>query len=542
MVGLNHGCFSVAARYDGDDLLPLLDELDARRDREVREPWWDGLLRLAVTVRAVPADYMAYYYYRDTVLEHLRGKPTTRSQDIMGMTGGYWRHYEEQAARADPQLDPDLCRGGIDELELAVDVMDAVFNDRDEVWPVNVPNNGTIAELPDRQVVEVPGRCNASGIHPEGRFELPPPVRGLVKSLAEYQLRGRRRVGRRPPPGGAGAGRESARARPGQGGAALRRACGGPSRPPARPAGADVTLPYPRHAGAVRLTRGDRGVSPAPYIGPRGGRQDLRVPAADLAVRRRRRADGAAVGADRGRRRRPAELDQRAVVEPRSRRRRSPPGSPGWLLGVASSSPSPAACSATPSFYANPATVLFWIDVWVGVAVMSALFGNVWDAISPLNALGRVLEQQLARDGITPRAYPAWLGMWPAVLQLLAIAWLELCWTGGSNPAYLAVVIAVYLMRAPAGDGRVRRGGVAGAGRAVHRHLARALTRFAPVEIWSRTDEPCQARRCTEQRAAAAARPASSTPIRPSAACGCGRSAPASTASRRWWPRAACSC
>ncbi len=188
MVGLNHGCFSVAARYDGDDLLPLLDELDARRDREVREPWWDGLLRLAVTVRAVPADYMAYYYYRDTVLEHLRGKPTTRSQDIMGMTGGYWRHYEEQAARADPQLDPDLCRGGIDELELAVDVMDAVFNDRDEVWPVNVPNNGTIAELPDRQVVEVPGRCNASGIHPEGRFELPPPVRGLVKSLAEYQL------------------------------------------------------------------------------------------------------------------------------------------------------------------------------------------------------------------------------------------------------------------------------------------------------------------------------------------------------------------
>ena len=61
-------------------------------------------------------------------------------------------------------------------------------------------------------------------------------------------------------------------------------------------------------------------------------------------------------------------------------------------------------------FYANPATVLFWIDVWVGVAVMSALFGNVWDAISPLNALGRALEQQLARDGITPRALPGLAG------------------------------------------------------------------------------------------------------------------------------------
>ena len=104
------------------------------------------------------------------------------------MAGGYWRHYEEQAARDDPQLDPDLCRGGIDELELAVDVMDAVFNDRDEVWPVNVSE-----QRHDRGAARPPGGRGARplqrlGIHPEGRFELPPPVRGLVKSLAEYQL------------------------------------------------------------------------------------------------------------------------------------------------------------------------------------------------------------------------------------------------------------------------------------------------------------------------------------------------------------------
>ena len=117
-----------------------------------------------------------------------------------------------------------------------------------------------------------------------------------------------------------------------------------------------------------------------------------------------------------------------------------------WVLGICLVVAVAGGLFGSEQFYANPATVLFWIDVWVGVAVMSALFGNVWDAISPLNALGRALEQQLARDGITPRPYPALLGMWPAVLQLLAIAWLELCWTGGSNPAYLAVVIVVYVM------------------------------------------------------------------------------------------------
>jgi 6-phospho-beta-glucosidase len=31
-------------------------------------------------------------------------------------------------------------RGGIHDLELAIDVMDAVYNDRKEVWLVNVPN------------------------------------------------------------------------------------------------------------------------------------------------------------------------------------------------------------------------------------------------------------------------------------------------------------------------------------------------------------------------------------------------------------------
>ena len=183
-------------------------------------------------------------------------------------------------------------------------------------------------------------------------------------------------------------------------------------------------------------------------------------------------------------------------------------------------------------FYANPATVLFWIDLWVGVAVVAALVGNVWDAVSPVNALGRMLEQQLARDGITPRPYPAWLGMWPAIVQLLALAWLELCWTGGSNPQYLAAIIVAYLV--------VQLGAMALFGAEVWLErgelstaLARVLGRFAPAEMWCRTAEPCQALRCRDGERRGC-RPASSTPMRTSAACGCAPTARASTVSRRW--------
>ena len=65
---------------------------------------------------------------------------------------------------AHPQLDPARSRGGINELELAIDVMDAIFNDKDEVHPVNMPNRGgALPGFPDDLVVELKGRCGRNG-------------------------------------------------------------------------------------------------------------------------------------------------------------------------------------------------------------------------------------------------------------------------------------------------------------------------------------------------------------------------------------------
>src|SRR2546423_6360179 len=83
--------------------------------------------------------------------------------------------------------DPRRSRGGIHELELAIDVIDAVFNDRKEVWPVNVPNRGAITDFPDDLVVEVPGYVDRHGIQPLAQGAMPRAVAGLVKMLGEYQ-------------------------------------------------------------------------------------------------------------------------------------------------------------------------------------------------------------------------------------------------------------------------------------------------------------------------------------------------------------------
>ena len=66
--------------------------------------------------------------------------------------------------------------------------MDAIFNDKDEIHPVNLPNaGGALPGFPEDLVVEVTGRCRATGIELLPSGPLPQHVRGLVEMLGEYQ-------------------------------------------------------------------------------------------------------------------------------------------------------------------------------------------------------------------------------------------------------------------------------------------------------------------------------------------------------------------
>jgi 6-phospho-beta-glucosidase len=188
-IGLNHGSWSIRHQYQGRDVLPLVREAwERKRDDPKVAPRDKRLLAMTVAMESIPSEYFQYYLFKDQVLAELQAKPTTRAQDIMAAVPDYWTHYREQAATDCPDLDAGRSRGGIHELELAIDVMDAIYNDRKEVWPVNVPNEGSIADFPDDTVVETVAYVDAAGIRPLAMGELPAPTKGLVKMLGEYQM------------------------------------------------------------------------------------------------------------------------------------------------------------------------------------------------------------------------------------------------------------------------------------------------------------------------------------------------------------------
>src|SRR5216684_6584001 len=187
-IGLNHGSWTVRHLYDGQDFMPLLREGFERVCRDPDVPLEDlRMIKLACRMGSLPSHYFQYYYFKDEILAELQAKPTTRSQDIMASVPDYWANYREQAARDAPQLDPKRSRGGIHELELALDVMDAIYNDRKEVWYVNVPNRGSLADFPEDLVVETQAFVDCNGVRPLAFGHMPRHVVGLVKMLGEYQ-------------------------------------------------------------------------------------------------------------------------------------------------------------------------------------------------------------------------------------------------------------------------------------------------------------------------------------------------------------------
>jgi hypothetical protein len=97
----------------------------------------------------------------------------------------------------------------------------------------------------------------------------------------------------------------------------------------------------------------------------------------------------------------------------------------------------------------NIAPVTVWAIWWVGMAYISALLGDLWALVNPLDTLFAWAEGLCAR--IWPRGklamglrYPDVLGAWPAVVLFLVFVWMELVWERSDSPAYLAAAMLAY--------------------------------------------------------------------------------------------------
>lgn len=102
----------------------------------------------------------------------------------------------------------------------------------------------------------------------------------------------------------------------------------------------------------------------------------------------------------------------------------------------------------------NFSLTFVFVTFWIGLVVVSVLFGNVFRALSPWRAAGRAVSAAFSKlvgqSAPAPLAYPDRLGRWPAAIGLVAFLFLELVWgqsgfaAAGITPRDVAIATLVY--------------------------------------------------------------------------------------------------
>ena len=97
--------------------------------------------------------------------------------------------------------------------------------------------------------------------------------------------------------------------------------------------------------------------------------------------------------------------------------------------------------------FENLAPTWIYVIFWLGLPLLSVLFGNVWRALSPWLAMADGFvwaRERLGGDARPLSSYPEAVGRWPAALLLFCFVALELVYSTPSEPRVLAFAIAIY--------------------------------------------------------------------------------------------------
>jgi 6-phospho-beta-glucosidase len=179
-VGLNHLTWIRAVRLDGRDvLLDLLAEHGEEIAADVGLP-----RRLLDELGAIPSYYLHYFYAHDRVLAEQRdGVP--RAQEVAEIERELLEMYRDPSLAEKPALLDR--RGGAHYSEAAVGLVSSLHTGDGAAHVVDTRNGTTLAGLAPDDVVEVPARIEADGVHPLPQPPLAPELLGLVQHVTAYE-------------------------------------------------------------------------------------------------------------------------------------------------------------------------------------------------------------------------------------------------------------------------------------------------------------------------------------------------------------------
>ncbi|AVQ38329.1 6-phospho-beta-glucosidase [Clostridium botulinum] len=190
-VGLNHMVFGKEVYVDGvkvtDKLINLL--ADGNIDQIVKnisDFTWDKDFIKALGM--MPCPYHKYYFQtKDMLKEELEqfSKGEIRAEVVKKVEEELFKLYRDENLDIKP---PELeKRGGAYYSDAACRLICSIYNDKKDIQPVNIRNNGAIIGIPNESAVEVSCMITRDGPRPIAVGELPVAINGLIQQIKTFE-------------------------------------------------------------------------------------------------------------------------------------------------------------------------------------------------------------------------------------------------------------------------------------------------------------------------------------------------------------------
>ena len=142
---------------------------------------------LSKLLGVLTSPYLQYYFHTAARVRKLKAQPQTRGEYVQELEKEVYSAYNDPANADKPAALEK--RGGGGYSEVAMNFVNAVYNNEDTEQVVNVPNSGAIPFLPDSAVVEINCMVNRSGMQPihKSLDKIPPMCWGLIAAVKNYE-------------------------------------------------------------------------------------------------------------------------------------------------------------------------------------------------------------------------------------------------------------------------------------------------------------------------------------------------------------------
>lgn len=185
-VGLNHLSWITSIRHEGKEYIDeaINREFTVGRMKNIAQTDYD--YDIVKCIRALPSSYLEYFYFQQAKLKKLREEKESRGEVCMKLEEELLALYQKDELVEKPEALTK--RGGSYYSEAAVNLICAIYGDKNETHVVNIKNQGAIPFMDESDVVEIPATINRKGATPHSVENSDTPhIRALMTAVKAYE-------------------------------------------------------------------------------------------------------------------------------------------------------------------------------------------------------------------------------------------------------------------------------------------------------------------------------------------------------------------